>query len=797
MRTIFLSGAIVWMLSALCRAESMIDAGVYADDAAAAAAWVARDGSAPVTMSDADGQRVLRFPCAFATSKGPRAYWDHATQLDLSGAEGVQFEIFCGNAGPITSFSLYFKSKGGWYSTAFSLSRTTGWETITLRRSEAKTEGEPMGWEHISALRLSAWKGGDEDTHFQLRNLRRIGVIGEDTRTAVVRNDADARDPWAGGMSKMLGRIGLRHALIAEAALKPELLAKINLVILPHNPQMPNDTAAALAEFVKHGGKLIACYAMPKALRELAGLKSLRHTLPAHEGQFSTITADAALFPDAPAKTAQASWNINAVEIVLERARVLAHWSDAAGRDTGFPAITAAEHVIYLSHVLLTDGQENKLRLLLALAGRLYPDCWREIIAAHRASMETLATFESYDAAHSALMQQTQPSTPARARLEEAARLRDEADAALRDSQFAKALDTTDLAVRKLREAFCLTQKPKAGEFRAMWCHSAFGVEGMSWDEAIQRLAENGFNAIMPNMLWGGVAYYPSKVLPTSASVQTRGDQVAACLAACRKHGLKCHVWKVNWNLGHDRQPAFLEKMRAEGRLQRSITGKEEPWLCPSHPANLALERESLLELARNYAIDGIHFDYIRYPDSDHCFCAPCRERFEKATGKPVAQWPADVYTKGVRREEWITWCQGNITALVRSTSEQVKKVRPGIQVSAAVFRDWENDSRSVMQDWKLWCEKGWLDFVCPMDYTTNNSVYENWVRRQKHYAGPADLIPGIGASASRSTLAADAVIPQIEITRKHGTRGFIIFNYGVREANALVPMLGLGATKP
>jgi uncharacterized lipoprotein YddW (UPF0748 family) len=297
-------------------------------------------------------------------------------------------------------------------------------------------------------------------------------------------------------------------------------------------------------------------------------------------------------------------------------------------------------------------------------------------------------------------------------------------------------------------------------------------------------------------MLWGGVAYYPSKVLPVAADLATRGDQVAECLAACRKHGLQIHVWKVDWNLGRDVPKEFVAKLRAEHRLQMSDTGEEEPWLCPSNPLNAALERDALVEVARNYAVDGIHFDYIRYPDARHCFCPPCRARFEHVSGKRVGNWPADVQPKGAVREEWIKWCQENINTVVRTTSEEVRKVRPGIKVSAAVFRQWDRDSRSVMQDWKLWCERGWLDFVCPMNYTESEAGYENWIRQQKQWAGPAGLVPGIGITSSHTTLAPDATVRQIEITRRYETQGFILFNFGEREAKEIIPTLGLGPTK-
>ncbi len=66
------------------------------------------------------------------------------------------------------------------------------------------------------------------------------------------------------------------------------------------------------------------------------------------------------------------------------------------------------------------------------------------------------------------------------------------------------------------KEAFFRAQPSKAGEFRATWIHSAFGIEDWGWDRTIATLKTNGFNAIIPNLVWAGVAYYPSKILPVS-----------------------------------------------------------------------------------------------------------------------------------------------------------------------------------------------------------------------------------------------------------------------------------------
>jgi uncharacterized lipoprotein YddW (UPF0748 family) len=190
-----------------------------------------------------------------------------------------------------------------------------------------------------------------------------------------------------------------------------------------------------------------------------------------------------------------------------------------------------------------------------------------------------------------------------------------------------------------------------------------------------------------------------------------------------------------------------------------------------------------------------VHFDYIRYPDGDHCFCAGCRERFARVVGAEIAAWPRDVQAGGRWRTPWLDWRRGNITAVVQAVRTQTREVRPALKVSAAVFRNWATDRDGVGQDWKLWCDRGWLDFVCPMDYTGSARQFDMWVALQQEWAGRIPVYPGIGVSSSSSRLPVDQVIGQIEIARRHATKGFILFNYGVAESRDLVPLLGLGTT--
>ena len=662
------------------------------------------------------------------------------------------------------------------------------------------TEGQPGGWDKVRTIRMSAWRGGPADTEFLLGGLEMTGLLGGDTFVVVVRADsvAAARPDeqesvrrYSAAVVRMLDEAGVGCAVVGDLGLGADALRGARVVVLPYNPSLPDAALDTLVRYMESGGRLLAFYGMPARLRPLAGIEGGSFARAPGDGGFTTMATDPAVLPGAPPVVGQNSWNIIEPKPVDGRSRVAARWLDARGTPTGHNAVVASANAIEVSHVLLDDDPANKRRLLLAMAGWLAPDVWPQAASSAMARAGKVGPWSDFAAASEGIGREAAGDAAALGHLAEARRLREAAATACGSGRFAEACDHAAASGARLLDAFCASRKPVPGEFRAFWCHSAFGVQGMDWEVAIARLAGNGFTAILPNMLWGGVAYYPSEILPVAPEVAARGDPVAACLAACRKHGMQMHVWKVNWNLG--RTPGdFLDRLRQEGRLQADSSGKESPWLCPSHPENQRLEIDSMVEVARRYAVDGIHFDYIRYPDSGHCFCAGCRTRFEQATGVTVADWPGGVAQAGPLRQRWLEWRRSHITAVVKAVSGQARAVRPGLQVSAAVFRNWPSDRDSVAQDWKHWCDQGFLDFVCPMDYTANDGQFAHWTRQQLAWCGKVPCYPGIGAWV----LPVDRVIGQIHLARQAGAKGFTLFNYDVTAAKDLVPHLGLGATR-
>ncbi len=780
-----------------------IDTCQYTNDAGARAAWEPMSGTAPVSVAQPGGRKALRLPCNFAGTKIERASWDRRVALDLTACRGLEFQLLCRDASPVSHFSLYLQSGEGWYHATFYPESSGDWNTITLDKAAFGTEGKPAGWGQIRTLRLSAWRGQDQDTELFLRDLRLTGALGRDALVAIVRCESVAqRSPdearsaaqFAETTAQMLQTLGVGCAVVSDLDLSGDLLAGAKVVILPHNPHLPDRAAAVLKQYSQRGGKLLVFYAVPEPLQSLLKIQAGPHVKESRPGYFAAIRPRGNALPGAPSLVGQRSWNIQSAK-PMAGSQVLADWLDAQGQPTGQAAVVGSTNGLVMTHVLLSDDGEKKKRLLLAMVGYLAPELCRQAAQASLDRVGVIGTAKSFDQV-TVLFEPLAANNPrAREAFASARTLREAGRELLGRGQFAAAMDQAGAAQQRLTEAWCLAQPSAPGEFRAFWCHSAFGVQGLSWDEAIGRLAENGFTAILPNMLWGGVAFYQSKLLPVSPEVSKRGDQIAQCLAAAHKRGIQVHVWKVNWNLGYGVPRAWVEDLRRAGRLQASSRGKEEPWLCPSHPENQRLEIESMLEVARNYDVDGLHFDYIRYPDGDHCFCAGCRERFQRAVRTNVANWPRDVLAGGQLRQAWLDWRRSNITTVVRAVSEQAHALKPGIKISAAVFSNWATDRDGVGQDWKLWCERGWVDFVCPMDYTSSPRQFENLVARQVQWAGRTPCYPGIGESASASRLGVDGVIEQIQITRRHNTRGFVIFNYGTTEAVELAPMLGLGIT--
>lgn len=595
--------------------------------------------------------------------------------------------------------------------------------------------------------------------------------------------------------NQMLNSIGFTAAVLEEASISQAQLKPRRLVILPLNTVVTAQTAKLLKNFVAGGGKLFVTYSLADAVAPLLGLRQTDWLKEETPGQFAAVRLNTPEIPDMPASIRQASWNITVAEPTTPRTKIIGYWHNAMGESTGLPALFVGEAGVFFSHVFLPDDIQTKTQLLAALLGHLIPE-FRDTLAKRAIeAMTTVGHTEGIEAL-TAFVQQSGVREAVQA-LKTGEHLMAQARTEYEHKVYNAAITTARASREAFSKAYFLSHVSVETEGRAVWNHSGLGAYPGDWDRSAKELATAGVNMILPNMAWAGVAHYPSKVLPRSKMFTQYGDQLAQCVAAARKHGLEVHVWKITWNL-EGAPKEFVKKMRDAGRTQVSATGKPINWLCPSHPENVLLELESMLEIVANYDVDGIHLDYIRYPGSHACYCQECRKRFVLATRQTIEKWPADVLPEtGIYDDKYIEWRTQQITRLVRLLHKRGREADPNLKISTAVFGGYPACVTSIGQDWIAWAKAGYVDFVCPMNYTEDMNYFTELLTNQftlmpKEVA----LYPGIGATASNSLLTPDAVVEQIYLSRHLGASGWTIFDYSVDISETVLPALGMGAAK-
>ena len=760
--------------------------------------------------------QVLSLP--FKTDPGlERANFDASVSLDLSRVDTFLLGLTFENPKALGMLTLYFRSGNGWYSLG-GRGKTHPEPGVPCQfafsRASARIEGTPAGWDKIDGFRLAFWRGGMHDSSVRIEHLR---AKEESILVLLADPDSEGESREVGeSFLKLLRKSEFSVMAVDAGELTAEKLQGRRTVLVPINPHLSESGLNLIEKYLDGGGFLYLFYSQPDRLMKMLGFKTGSWFRPAERGRelaeirfYPEYAAEfGALFPPI---LVQKSHNIvpaiplpdDQLDEFLRkpenRPRAVAQWYDSRGEKTDWPAIYASGRGVYWTHILMWDGWENKARYLLTTLGRNDPELRRALVC--RSWSELLAIGQKPDESTAAFRKSALKEI-----LPQLAKEKISADdlrlVLLGDAKPAD-FDRVYEALEKLRDEriadYCRSIPSKKGEKRLWWEHSGCGAYPGDWDKTMKELAESGFSGVVTNALWGGGASYASDVLPRDSSFEKYGDQIAQAVAAGKKYGVEVHIWKVNFNCGRGPKE-FVEKMEKEGRLQKSIRGVTQTWLCPSHPLNRKLEADAMLEVATRYGVDGIHFDYIRYDGGEYCYCDGCRERFsadyQKATGKELTGWPNSTISDPEIREIYQQWRRDQITALVREVRRRVDTERPECQISAAVFSSYPNCRGGIAQDWGAWVEEGLLDFICPMDYTSDANRFVGMIETQKEIIrGKIPLYPGIGATSTGNALRPDEVALQIELTRTLGADGFTIFNLSAATAKKYLPLLREGPT--
>lgn len=315
-------------------------------------------------------------------------------------------------------------------------------------------------------------------------------------------------------------------------------------------------------------------------------------------------------------------------------------------------------------------------------------------------------------------------------------------------------------------------------ELRGVW-HRLTEKNPEELIKTLDRLKEGHFNAIFPETWYHGMTIYPSEVVDQLP--QFKGwDPMKVLVEEGKKRGIEVHPWMECFFVGVDEKHSleYYKDWLAVNREGKIISELEEGYiyLCPSREESRQLVLNVYKELVSKYDIDGLQLDYVRYPRSKpyekgYCYCEHCQEEFKKKYGvNPLDITPTN---NPEMWEKWRKWREDNITTFVEKTVKELKAIKKDLEISAAVFPEYEQSLNEIMQNWKLWIDKGWLDFVCPMIYSDDIE----WVdKMSKEFIEKAKVIPVAPGIAPFMKIPPNNIMYQIIALRKNGAAGVVMF---------------------
>ncbi len=325
----------------------------------------------------------------------------------------------------------------------------------------------------------------------------------------------------------------------------------------------------------------------------------------------------------------------------------------------------------------------------------------------------------------------------------------------------------------------------RATEVRAVWLTTNYGldwprnrtsteVQKRELTDILDNLAKHNFNTVFFQVRGRGEVLYPSRIEPMMSLIAPAGvgrpafDPLAFAVEECHKRGLTCHAWIVTYPLGSDKHVKSLGA-RSVTKKNPSITKQfqKEWFLDPGNPRTDDYLLSIVSEIVAGYEVDGIHFDYIRYPDN--------RGRFpDEATFRQ--------HGRGKTKDEWR---RDNITRFVVKAYDRVKDVKPWVQVSSSPlgrYRALGNNGvgwtalETVSQDAGKWMMMGKHDAVYPMMYYKERLFYpfvDDWL---KHSNGRI-MVPGLGAyQMTELGWSHRDILDQVEYARRKDTQGQAYF---------------------
>lgn len=320
--------------------------------------------------------------------------------------------------------------------------------------------------------------------------------------------------------------------------------------------------------------------------------------------------------------------------------------------------------------------------------------------------------------------------------------------------------------------AFCLSHIAKANnkyETRAVWLTT---IGGLDWPHCysqspssaekqkqeltniLDKLAEANINTILLQTRVRATTIYPSAIEPWDGCLsglpgRSPGyDPLKFAVEECHKRGMEIHAWVVTVPVGRWNGLGCKSMRKSHPRMVKKIGN--DGYMNPESRETAEYIANICKEIAKNYDIDGVHLDYIRYPEN----------------------WNQNVDKYHARE---------NITRIVKAVCSEVKSIKPWVKLSCSPIGKFDDLTRYSSHGWNAysrtfqdaqgWIAGGLMDMLFPMMYFRGNQFFPfalDWV---EHSQGK-DMVAGLGVymlSISEKNWGLEEIMQQISFARTIG----------------------------
>lgn len=298
------------------------------------------------------------------------------------------------------------------------------------------------------------------------------------------------------------------------------------------------------------------------------------------------------------------------------------------------------------------------------------------------------------------------------------------------------------LAVASYGQSFYAVNPNPKYEVRAVWLTT---IGGIDWPHSyaqsersaekqkeelraiLDRLQKANINTVLLQTRIRATTIYPSQYEPWDGCLsgfpgKSPGyDALQFAIDECHKRGMEVHAWVVTIPVGKWNSYGCRQLRKRFPRLIKRID--QDGYMDPEATQTGCYLAEMCREIVQRYDVDGIHLDYIRYPET----------------------WKFRISKDQAR---------GNITRIVEKIHQAVKKEKPWVKMSCSPIGKFDDLSRywshgwnaytKVAQDAQAWLKEGLMDELFPMMYFRGDQFFPFAIDWKEHSYGKI-IAPGLG----------------------------------------------------